>query len=828
MKWAIIDCLFLLALVSFKIPWLAWAPASMVSIMLVHIAVDACMFFQIGLPLTVWFESFVKLFYEREMAISERRVKPHSVLDHSSLIMGKQVINILPEGSALLNPHNEFFCIGGSTNQIQLPIQINQTQPIAIDILRRDFDMSTEEIISIKSSEARKLRKAAIDFQKRSKGSLQPNDPLVLRYTVRKPGQYTILKIVDESKLDVRPRPSEVLVVECPSAKIKTEGMDRCRGELSDIFFDVQGTAPLKVKYRKLVNGIPTEAQFQSIQPDDFVSPFSKRYKSAVVKVTEKDFSWAKSHTVKVPINETMISLGKYSYAIDEVQDALGNMVVYSASLEDDEINKLKHPDIINTISVHDRPLLFIPTGGCNSERPLQVASGRTIQLQHKIISVGKTESEMQYRNDYKFDEPHFIEYDFTPEDQLKLDPAFRTVQTVKFKKLAQSEQLTVKEPGLYTWKSISTKYCRGEVSEPSACLLQNPIKPSVKITSTEMTHKCANSPIGLRVDFEFQGSPPFTVRWLERKDGSKNVRQHSEQFEGHKGRVELVPGVAGQYRYEFTEIRDNFYEVNKLKEILQQDVRPSASASIDRQFVGKVQNLCIGHPAEFKVHLKGDSPWTLEYEIIHGKSRQKIINEGITDAEYYLKVDDIKDGGQYTLSLSSVSDRSGCKEFLKDEAGFHVWSQVPSAGFGLVNGRRSAQILEGKSIALPVKFTGQPPFTYSLQNQDTGDIYSDSTDHANGAIKVSTPGNYIITSPRDRFCAGVVDSTANSFVISWISRPSLSISQHPSIEVKGSKYIKTEVCEGDEDFVELTLQGKLKSIIISTSILIRIRNSAI
>jgi nucleoporin POM152 len=810
MKWVLFDAVFFMSLVSFKIPWLSWAPATMILIIFSHAVFDAVMMFQVGLPLSFWFEALVKLFYEREMAISERRVKPQSVMDHSSLIMGKQVINILPEGSALLNPHNEHFCIGGNVNQVQLPIQINQTQPILIEILRRDFDMTSEEVLSIKSSEAKKLRRAAADYHKRTKGPQSSQDPLVLRYTVRKPGQYTIQKIVDESKLDVRPRPSEILVVECPSARIKLESGDRCKGELSDVSFEVNGTPPLKIKYRKLVNGNPTESQFQSIQPDDFISPLSKRHQSALSKGGNTDFSWAKSQTITVPINETMTILGKYSYTIDEVQDAYGNKMVYSTSLEDDEINRSKHPEISQSISVHDRPLIWIPKkAGCNSERPLKVASGREAELPHRIASVGRTESEVEYRNDYVFDEDHIIEYDFIPEDQIHVDPSAKKIKMVRVKKSQPSAVIPIKEPGLYALKGIWTGHCRGEVSEPSACLLENPIKPSVQFDSSEITHKCANSPIGLRVNFEFQGSPPFTVRYLEDKDGSKKF-QRSRTFDGYRGQIELVPNDAGHYRYTFNEISDNYYNAIRLNEVLHQDVRPSASAHIAAESAATVQNICIGQPASFTVYMLGDAPWTLEYEVIHGKSRRKVTKTDIVDHVYRLEIDDIKEGGEYTLSLSSVSDRSGCKEFLKGEAKFHVWSQVPTAGFGLVNGKRSAQILEGKAISLPLKFTGQPSFGYTLKNNETGAVYTDAIDHANGAFQVKSPGTYVIMQMKDRYCPGIVDSTAESFVINWISRPTLSLSQHSTVQLKGSKYVKQEVCEGDEDFLELALQGKL------------------
>jgi nucleoporin POM152 len=49
-------------------------------------------------PWQVWILGFFKIFYDRELAISEHNVKVSNILHNSSLIMGRQVINILPEG----------------------------------------------------------------------------------------------------------------------------------------------------------------------------------------------------------------------------------------------------------------------------------------------------------------------------------------------------------------------------------------------------------------------------------------------------------------------------------------------------------------------------------------------------------------------------------------------------------------------------------------------------------------------------------------------------------------------------------------------------------
>lgn len=52
---------------------------------------------------------FTKTLFDRELAIAENRVNVGKILQNSSLIMGKQIINILPEGQVnLISLHQVF------------------------------------------------------------------------------------------------------------------------------------------------------------------------------------------------------------------------------------------------------------------------------------------------------------------------------------------------------------------------------------------------------------------------------------------------------------------------------------------------------------------------------------------------------------------------------------------------------------------------------------------------------------------------------------------------------------------------------------------------
>lgn len=51
--------------------------------------------------------AIAKVMYDRELSVSERRVKPATIFHNSSLILGKQIIHILPEGFVVCHLNTE-------------------------------------------------------------------------------------------------------------------------------------------------------------------------------------------------------------------------------------------------------------------------------------------------------------------------------------------------------------------------------------------------------------------------------------------------------------------------------------------------------------------------------------------------------------------------------------------------------------------------------------------------------------------------------------------------------------------------------------------------
>lgn len=751
----------------------------------------------------------VKLVYDRELAISEIHVKPGSILHNSSLILGKQIIHILPEGyvlrfqekyteltpkiysSAMLNPDKKPFCLGAARNSVILPLRVNQTSPILLELLRIDLDTNLNETISIKGRELKKLVKQA----KKALPANSNSSPWLLELPVKDQGLYRLQKVVDESKLEVRRRPSHALVVQCPSALVKAAPRHKCKGDLSNFFLEVKATPPFKVKYRKTVNTEENHVVL-SIHPDNKVSSPEPADTIEVLNLKDQansDFSWARTQTVNVPLNESMGIAGSWRYLVDEVHDSVGNFVNYSSPNNEASPFKLKgesRPE--QTFAVHERPKAGLD--GYSSQRPLKLALGKTGFLPMWLISTDADEPESSR---------HELTYSFAPEKQTEV-AVLRQVEIH-----GQKTGFQVSEPGLYTLKAVSSEYCTGEILEPSSCLLQNPQHPDMTFTAENIPDTCAGNSIGLLVDLHLIGTPPFRISYLSRREGSESI-QNIIETSSLQRRLELRPTQAGHYTYEFLQISDAIYKDPRSltkQLILEQDVKPPASAWFR---YGRPKKSCIDDPVSFEVEFSGEGPWNLEYELAHNGQRKTIEVKDIVESTCEITTDALRSGGDYSLILTSVIDNSGCKALLEHERKIEVSFQKPKVSFGHVDDKRSILALEGKDVSLPLRLQGKPPWTVSYRNLALPDAKEiDVMIHQNNdQLIVNKEGTYEIVGLRDVSCPGLVDASQSKFKVQWIPRPGLTAAQSPLVQHAAGKFVKRGICEGDEDLTDIVFTG--------------------
>ncbi|KAK4542387.1 hypothetical protein LTR36_006844 [Oleoguttula mirabilis] len=796
MKWVALDGLWLFGLPGLRIPWLEWSSTTMTLLFCAHALTDGMMMFRISPPIAAGFAALGRSMWGAyELAVNEHKVNPKTIEFNESLILGRQIIHILPEGSAVLNPGKESYCIDGTRVEARLPIMINSTSPIGMDLLRVDLETHTNETIHISKSQIKTMHKEASRLLSYSD---KPNEPKTLYYSVKKPGLYVLAKVIDESNLEVaRKRMAHTVVVPCPRANVLPASSDRCRGELSNVELEVTGTPPMRVKYRKVVNQQTQEATFESIQPEDFASPLAKVDQQTAITVPNKvDTAWAKPQKIRVPLSESLGTTGKWVYSLLEVQDGFGNTVTYSdRDHESQERHATKSSHLHQAITVHERPTVNLH--GCSPQHPLQVAKGSSAHLPVQYGLTGKGNiANTAFHIDYVFSPQEDVSA--TGEHSSIVQPRRESVKSGK-------QQPLIQDAGLYTITSVSTDFCKGEVLEPASCLLQNPPEPELSISSEEIFDKCAGSPIGLRVDLNLIGTPPFNVHYRMQKTGERPHTNEFERVNGLRGQIELTPKRAGEYEYHFVEISDAVYKAQSINMKLKQNVKPAASASFLSSHERKTA--CIDDIAAFDVALQGERPFSIEYELVHNGKRAKYELTDITESHIKIKTEHLRDGGDYTLALLSVTDRMSCKEFLTEEAKIAVWNQKPKVSFGQIEGRRSVDTLEGKKVQLPLRLVGEAPWTVRYLDKAGGE-HTINAQHENDRISVDQAGMYQLTDVRDAVCPGQVDDLAKDFEVSWISRPELKVSQIDIAQKKGSTLIKHEVCEGEEDAVEVSFKG--------------------
>lgn len=691
-----------------------------------------------------------------------------------------------------MNPDGDPFCLDSSYSSVKIPIRYNQTMPSHVELLRFDFDTNTNETIVLSSKERRGIFEDA------------ERTTALAHYTVKKPGVYRLHKVIDESKLEVQRRMSDTLVVRCPKVEVTAPGSDKCLGDLSDLTMEIEGTPPLKIVYTRTANADQSTHHFQSIQPENFVSPLLGASRTSTLVVAgSQDFSWARSHRIKVPLNESMTPGGKWMYSIDEIHDATGNIANFSARGEDGEHLYPKGLHLEQFFTVHERPLGTL--SGCDSRSPLMVANGKTCELPINYMYLGRTPDRTS----------HTLTWKFSPLDTLTASGDHGNAAiTQEYSAKTAHDKPAIGQAGLYTLTGLKSQYCEGEVKEPASCLLLNPPEPQLSISAENINDKCAGSSIGLLVDLDLIGTPPFVVRYdIITKAG---ISSEKVTIKGLRHQLELKPREAGHFKYRFTSIDDAVYKGQQLKSkelALEQDVKPPASAWLTTH--SNRIDACIEEPVEFNVQMTGESPFTLEYELVHDGKRKRQKVEAIDSHNFKIQTDPLLSGGEYSLALANVKDKIGCKIFLNEEVKFTVRHQRPKASFGYLDGKHKIIDIADRDINLPLRLTGRGPWTvkYTNLNETSGKVIEKQMRSSNDFIKANRDGVYKILEVSDDQCPGTVDLLASAFEIQWLPRPYIKFADTAVVIPEDDNFVKREVCEGDIDAVEVNLIGKQISL---------------
>lgn len=796
-KYLIMEGLFLSILPIFKIPWLTFnthVTFLIFSILLIlnfSLATISLSYIS-TIILGIW-----KTLFDREVSISGSRVRQRDVFDSSSHLSGKYIVQILPESTALLNPLKQSFCLEQTYSEISIPVRFNATNPVLIQLNRYDFN--TMEI-STTNYTKKQLKKLRIDTQIEK---LNDNRISYYNLPINKPGLYRLAQVVDSSGLNIRLFRSDVIVPRCPSAYIfsgREKGNSHlCIGDVDLPKISVDGVPPLTVKYSKLVRNEETTYSVQSVNPENPMQQALRVSKNGYYWNGQESLNWASTQSLEIEMDTALSKTGDWVYFINEVEDALGNVVDYNKIYNNRENPKLLFSKSLGYgFEVHQRPQISFKD--CSSQKPLKLKRNGVASLNAFITADSNSG-------------PFEVKFEHLPLEDSTDSGSYYTFEKNFTNTL---NQIQIKEAGIYKITSLQGQYCKGTVFEPSACLVYVPPEPAINVTFEDIEDKCAG-PVGVTAEISLTGTPPFKVHYRTKKDGVV-IKNQILPLSQTRETISFKPLEAGTYTYEFYRIDDSiYYNVDTRKQpglSKNQVIKSLARAKF--QNTGKKQ-ACSGDSIELPVEIYGDPPFKLNYEIFHGSSKKTRYSESdISTNKFIIKTPALTKGGIYTVSLVSIENSKGCVTNLKEpDAIIDVSRMRPTAGFVPINDKFAIKTLEGSTVRIPTKFSGQGPWTivYSFVDENGKERKETATmNRSNGEfINVSNRGIYTIESVRGAYCPGEITKD-NKFTVEWIDRPTLSVFSPEGfnkMEKIGERhYRKQPICEQEEDVLELALAG--------------------
>ncbi|KAK9479247.1 hypothetical protein V1514DRAFT_305271 [Lipomyces japonicus] len=807
-RYIVIEGLYFWALPVFKIPWLTFTPTITIFQIVVSSLITIVLSSISALPLVAFISGIWRTISDRELSVSETRVRQRDIVHSADHISGRHIVHILPESTAKLNPFGEMFCLdSGSSALVHIPIRLNATEPKFIQVWHVNFDdVSSPTLLNYTKRDLRKMTHVLPSSV--TEVDAKPSKMLEVKVPVKYPGLYRLAKVVDTSNLDVRLYPVDVIVAHCPKAYIRSQSSlspDRCIGGVDSPYLTVDGVPPLRVKYSRSIKGRDAMFSVQSIQPDYFESPLNQGKPSRTGRIWNANeiLDWANTRTVPISLDTSLGTVGRWSYTIDEVEDGLGNLVNYSklyADTDREQAPELTSKGLNYGFLVHPRPTVRFST--CSPERPVNLPKGKTLSVPLQLSQSAEGG-------------PYNVGLLYTPLDSFGSNEK-KNVEVLNVTLRNGLEKFIISKPGTYTIDSINGKYCGGDILESASCVALMPSEPTLSVSFEDIEDKCAGS-IGVTADLTLTGTPPFEIRYQVIKDvgtGRQVTKPEKLLITKTRHQLQFRPDAAGHYVYEFFMLADSLYHGIKLDPAVfraEQTVKVLASASFAKDSLNK--RCCIGDTAKFDVNFHGMGPFTLSYEILHGNKRKQHTISDIVGPTQQFTTPPLSSGGSYIVVLLSVEDGNGCKSTLSEQdARIEVKRQRPAAAFAPIDGKSFVRTLQGRSVNVPLRLSGEAPWKikYAYKSQSGEPKYESVVrNHANGDfITVNQEGVYEIIEIEDDYCPGTVPK-GNSFELSWIEQPRLELANVGSlIENDESLYVRDDICEGEEDALEVALFG--------------------
>lgn len=822
-KYFLIESLFFTTLPVMRIPMLKFKPvysgllilgSSVLNIMLV-------------LPIFSWLIIPLTAGSNKKRTITGDYLQSNKVINVNEHFKGKHIVKLLPESIATFNPFNEIGCIK-SNKVLQVPIKVNSTTKIDFwKVQYKGIESESYEYLNISTSsepsdsfisklvgssdnkefnQGIKIHKMTFLDKTEDERHFFQLDSNVQYYQMNlvKPGYYKVINGKDVYGFVLKMNQMNHFIAPlCPDAHIRVNELveDTCLGSSVDYTIEAKGVFPLKLKYTKSMNGIDEIFEDYLRYPrdvnQDFESPFlnsgvSRNSLQNIDKKYINNFKWASSKKNFINIEEVVKQSGVCTYKLESITDAFENTVQLSSEA---------------SFKAHQQPrveLIEVADHKSKTKKALKV------QLVNYNLKHEFNDSPITVNISYNYGESFIVD---------------------KFM-IRQNLVIPINKPGIYTLNSAKSKFCNALVLNNNQISITEPISPTLQVKSSNVTDQCVGS-IGLNFDLKFNGLPNFKFNYKVFKKNAKDVFVEVDKKEGHSSNIkhhfQYMPNSEGDYKVVFTSVSNGLFP--ELKPLTPESdysfqtkmsVKPGASILSKQNYKPKnfnMYDLCLNDDISFDVELLGEQPWSLEYDILETSTakRQTIKLDNIMENRLNIKTDKFENGGNYIISLSSVTDKTNCKiELMNEEISFDVRFAKPAISFNPVSSNELVEVIKTSgSTTVPLKISGQPPFTigYTILDEATGSESSMSyftvgTNHKQ-EMTLSKKGTYKLKTIKDNHCSGIVSGIDN-FTIRYLSTPTLQLKDFSSTASKADKgvFSKPDVCLGVSSFVDFKLEG--------------------
>ncbi|KAG9314090.1 hypothetical protein JVU11DRAFT_4871 [Chiua virens] len=494
-------------------------------------------------------------------------------------------------------------------------------------------------------------------------------------------------------------------------------------------------------------------------------------------------------------------------FILESVIDGMGNIIPLDQGVTSDVLQRelAVNSKTVRSLNILRRPKVSFRNCGPGNPTSLLIGSDAPLSLQ-------VTDSD-------PLDAPWSIDVKFDPVEGGKSG----TKSVKPWKDSFQAQQsflsLSASAAGEYTILGIHGKWCEGDVLSPETCKAVEKPMPTAEI-EWKRIHECSGD-TGVSASLIFHGAPPFQVYYRTQRD-KEEPRDLFKTFSSSRGELTLQPEHSGHYFYTFLSMSDaNYKKVELSGPSIDQIVHPLAAADF-ASTVGagrskRMVNSCSGDMIDIDIDLRGTPPWNLELEIVGPRTTDRLEIRDMKSSPTRIqvpipsKIDE--EGGTFEVDLVSVEDSYGCKRAISTPGvSVNVRRVKPTAKFYIKNGIKQVTILEDDETELPLRLTGDGPWTVKYhRTEEPESVRIANLRSPNDYIRVKGKGMYELLEVSDSQCPGLVNAEENEYYVDWVPRPSARLDpQTPStFETYNRSHILPPICQGHDDHVDLDLTGR-------------------